>query len=77
MAGEKAKQLNGNAKTTASRDDCDDYDDDGNLRAECGVGSFKPAALSMCANMSAFTGIYCVNALLSNTLTTYVNSQVR
>ena len=74
MAEEKAKQLNGNGKTTASRDDYDDYD---NLRAECGVGSFKPAALSMCANMSAFTGIYCVNALLSNTLSTYVNSQVR
>ena len=69
MAGEKPNG-NDHRYTTASGDDDDDN------RAECGVGSFKPAALRLCANMTAFTGVCSVSALISNTLTTYVNSQV-
>ncbi|XP_076471762.1 solute carrier organic anion transporter family member 2A1-like [Babylonia areolata] len=49
--------------------------DDG-YTPECGMGKFKPAALRRFANMPMFTGVYSVSALMTSTLTTYVNSQV-
>ncbi|KAL8573442.1 hypothetical protein ACOMHN_032457 [Nucella lapillus] len=44
--------------------------------AECDIGKWKPAMLNMCANMPLFTGVYSVSALMTSTLSTYVNSQV-
>ena len=58
--------------TTSDTDDNDDVD----RPAECGIWKMKPAGAQMCANISAFTGTYSLSALLTSTLTTYVNSQV-
>nr|KAG5702564.1 hypothetical protein BaRGS_003724 [Batillaria attramentaria] len=48
----------------------EDYD------PECGIGSFRPPILQRCANMTVFTGVYSFSALLTSTLSSYVNSQV-
>ncbi|XP_059154811.1 solute carrier organic anion transporter family member 2A1-like [Physella acuta] len=42
----------------------------------CGVWTFKPDILQPCANIWSFTLIYSFAALLTSTLTSYVNSQV-
>ncbi|XP_046583921.1 solute carrier organic anion transporter family member 2A1-like [Haliotis rubra] len=43
---------------------------------QCGIGSCKPRALQVFANIAGFTGFYSITSLLSATLLTYVNSQV-
>lgn len=53
----------------------DECDDDGH-KAECGIGTFKPAILQMCASMPVYTGFYSISALMTSTLSSYVNSQV-
>ncbi|XP_059171963.1 solute carrier organic anion transporter family member 2B1-like [Physella acuta] len=42
----------------------------------CGVWTFKPDILQPCANIWSFTLIYSLAALLTSTLTSYINSQV-
>ncbi|XP_052765230.1 solute carrier organic anion transporter family member 2A1-like [Mya arenaria] len=43
---------------------------------KCGLGSFKPESLQVFARIGAFVGLYSFSGLLTQTLTTYVNSQV-
>ncbi|XP_059154812.1 solute carrier organic anion transporter family member 2A1-like [Physella acuta] len=42
----------------------------------CGVWTFKPDILQPCANIWSFTLLYSLAALLTSTLTSYINSQV-
>ncbi|XP_046362539.2 solute carrier organic anion transporter family member 2A1-like [Haliotis rufescens] len=43
---------------------------------QCGIGSCKPRAFQVFANITAFTGFCSITSLLSSTLLAYVNSQV-
>ncbi|KAK7106612.1 solute carrier organic anion transporter family member 2A1-like isoform X1 [Littorina saxatilis] len=76
MADEKSKEAYGNGHKYMHTSNPDDDNEEDNAPAECGVGSFKPAALRMCASISVFTGVYSFSGLLTSTLSSYVNSQV-
>ncbi|PVD27047.1 hypothetical protein C0Q70_12197 [Pomacea canaliculata] len=43
---------------------------------ECGLGCIKPPARRKLTNMATFSGIYAISALLTSTLSAYVNGQV-
>jgi hypothetical protein len=55
----------------------DDDDDEEEEDTQCGIWRFKPAPLQYCAKVGVFTGVYSLVGLLTQTLTTYVSSQVR
>lgn len=54
----------------------DDVSDDAGSDTRCGILSVTPNAVQPCANMVCFTVFYGIAALLTSTLTSYVNSQV-
>ncbi|KAK6960438.1 hypothetical protein BgiMline_035645 [Biomphalaria glabrata] len=54
----------------------DDVSDDAGSDTRCGILSVTPNAVQPCANMVCFTAFYGIAALLTSTLTSYVNSQV-
>ena len=78
MSVEKSKEAASTNGSNHKYTMANDNDKDENYKeAECGIGSFKPSALRMCANMTVFTGVYSVSGLLTSTLSSYVNSQVK
>ncbi|XP_052765367.1 solute carrier organic anion transporter family member 2A1-like [Mya arenaria] len=66
-------------KTDSHTEECEtEYEipEDIENDTKCGLGSFKPESLQVFARIGAFVGLYSFSGLLTQTLTTYVNSQV-
>ena len=78
MSVHKSQEVASSSRSSHKHTTAGDSDRDENYYdAECGIGSFKPTALRMCANMTVFTGVYSMSALLTTTLSFFVNSQVQ
>ncbi|XP_036356875.1 solute carrier organic anion transporter family member 2A1-like isoform X1 [Octopus sinensis] len=61
-----------NSINTSDRS-CSNVDD---FVAECGISSCKPQILQICANLSCFTATYSFAALLTQTLSVYLTTQI-
>ncbi|XP_059154803.1 solute carrier organic anion transporter family member 2A1-like [Physella acuta] len=75
-SGDDTRQPGDDKDQTGEGKDQVREDTDLAVDTRCGVWTFKPDILQPCANIWSFTLLYSLAALLTSTLTSYVNSQV-